>query len=169
MALGTGMIYLLTVQESPPGGPVLSEIPANVLAMERVIMRQHESGGVKLELFARSAVFDERTGEAEMRTVRFNVYEDLDGSRRRQLEGSADRALMSKNNSTVVLLGRVRLDSADGAIIRSERIIYDHKNQRAISPGAVRVESQGITHQGKSLVYEISQQKMTFTSPLFYR
>lgn len=169
MALGTGMIYLLTVQESPPGDPTLVEIPANVLAMEGVIVRQHESEGVKFELIARHAVFHQRTGESEMRAVHFNVYEDRDGSRKWQLKGSAARALMSKNKSTLVLVGRVRIDSADGSIIRSERVIYDQKNQRAVSPGAVRVESQGITHQGKSLVYEIPQQKMTFTSPLFYR
>ena len=169
MAFGTGMIYLLTVQESPPVDHALADIPANVLAMEGVIIRQHDSEGLKLELFARSAEFHQRTGESVMRTVRFSVYEYEGGGRKEQIAGTAASALMSKQKGRVELVGRVRIASADGAKISSERIIYDQKKQRAVSPGAVQVESQGIIHRGNSLVYDIPRQKMTFTSPLFYQ
>lgn len=168
MAIGTGTVYLLSVGESPPVDSDLAEIPPNVLAMEGVAIRQHEGPGLRLELFAQRAEFHERTGESVMHMVRFNLYGLEDGASRPQIEGTAAKALMSKTKSTVELAGSVRIVNADGAIIRSERIHYDQKNERAVSPGAVRVESQGVTHRGASMVYDIPGEKIQFTAPVFF-
>lgn len=170
MAFGSGMIYLLTVQESPQRELDFSELPANVLIMEGVAIRQHEDTGLKFELFARKAVFNERTGTTAMRSVRFKVYGDsAQGGREVQMEGRAGNALINKRKDTVVLAGKVRIVNREGAEIRSGRIVYDQKRERAVSPGKVWVKSRGATHRGDSLVYEIPQQKITLTAPMIFQ
>ena len=169
MAFGTGMVYLLTVGESPHSESILTDLPANVLAMEGVVARQHESAGLKLEIIAHSAIYHERLGISEMRVVRFNIFGDDGEGWKRQIYGISDLALTSKSKDTVVLVGHVRITNADGAVIRSERVIYYQKNERVFSPGAVKVESQGAVHHGTSLDYDIRKDKMTFTAPVFYQ
>lgn len=169
MAIGSGMVYLLTVGESPPRKFIVSDIPANVLSMKGVVVRQHESAGMKLEIIARSAIYYERLGESEMRVVKFNIFGDNGDGWKRQIFGTSDIALTSRSKDTVVLVGRVRITNADGTVIHSERIIYDQLKDLAVSPGAVKVESQGAIHHGSSLVYDIRRDKMKFTAPVFYQ
>ena len=169
MAIGTGVVYLVTVGESPQTESVVTDIPANVLALEGVVMRQHETEGMKLEIIANSAMYHERLGNSEMRVVRFNIFGDNGEGWERQIFGTSALALTSKSKDTIVLVGRVRITNSDGTVIRSERVIYDQKHEQAISPGAVKVESQGAIHHGSSLLYDIRKEKMTFSTPVFYQ
>jgi len=170
MAFGSGMIYLLAVQESPRRELEFSELPADVLIMEGVAIRLHEDAGLRFELFAREAVFNVRTGTTAMKSVRFKVYGDSpQGGWSVQMEGRAGKALMDKRKGIVELVDEVYIVEREGAEIRSGRIVYDQERERVVSPGEVWVKSRGATHRGSSLVYEIAQQKITLTAPRIFQ
>lgn len=168
MALGTGMIYFLAVQETPPEEPLFSDIPTNVLAMEGVEIREHEGSALKLVLFARRAEFHESSSRAVLRSVRFKVYGEGEPGKP-QLVGRASGAVLNKRKGWVVLIGEVRISNSEGTQIGSEQIEYNQKTEIVVSPGEAWVTTGGVTHRGASLIYEIPRNKITFTSPVFYQ
>ena len=170
MAFGSGMFYLLTVEETPQREQPQEELPANVLAMREVAIRQHNGDILKYELFARSAQFDELTKTAVLAKVEFKVFSKAEsGARQVYLQGRAGRALLDNDQGKVVLEDKVRLVDMAGAEIRSQRIEYEQETERMVSPGEVWVKTKGGTHHGSSLVYEIAAHKMTFAAPLFFQ
>ena len=170
MALGTGMIYLLTVREPSRRAPDPAETPSNVLKMTQVAVRQHDPGGITYELMAREAVLDQRTQETILIDVEFMVFEnEAQNPRQAALKGTANRARMDRRGGLVRLSGNVRLITETGAEIRSERIDYEHNKERVVVPGAVWVKAKEMVHQADSLIYDIPSERMTFTSPIFHQ
>lgn len=169
MGLGTGLVYLLTVRESPPRPASVSDLPSNVLAMKRVTVRQHEHRRIKYELFADEAIFDERSETGSLKRVRFRIYDTQAKGKHLAMRGRAQAALLDKKSGTVILIGKVRLRDDLGSEIRSQRIEYDQRKERIVAPGRVWVKARDTVHEGQSLVYEIPQQRMTFTAPKFYQ
>lgn len=170
MAFGSGMVYLLAVRDSPPQVSLSAEIPSDVLAMTGVTMRQHEDGGIRYELLAQQAVFDQRTEETNLTDVELRVFE-INGKRPAPLalRATAGRARVNKKGGLITLMGDVRLLAGNGAEIRSERIDYEQKQGRIIVPGAVWVKVRDAIHQADSLIYDVHRERMTFTAPIFYQ
>ncbi len=170
MAFGSGVVYLLAVRETTTRAPGPMDIPSHVLAMTGVAIRQHENGGIRYELLAREAVFDQRSEETNLKEIEFFVF-DVDGSDPPPLvlRATASRAKVDKKGGLVTLAGNVRLYSGNGAEVRSERIHYELGRERVLSPGAVWVKARGAVHQADSLIYDLPSERMTFTSPLFFQ
>ena len=170
MAAGTGMMYLLTVREAPRGGPAPTNLPFNVIVMTDVAVQQQEQDDITLQLWAKGAVFNERTERVSFRAVRFNAYRRNDEGRNTLfLRGRARKAKFDKKAGTLVMTGDVRVVDLDGTEIRSERMEYDRGRGQIMAPGPVWVKARESVHQGDSMVYEIEGKKITFTVPLFYQ
>ncbi len=170
MAAGTGMMYLLTVREAPREGSVPASLPFNVIAMTDVAVQQQEQDEVTIRLWAKTAVFNERTERVSFRGVRFHAYRRNDEGRNALfLKGSARKAKFDRKAATLVMTGDVRVVDLDGAEIRSERMEYDRGRGQIMAPGPVWVKARESVHQGASMVYEIAEKKITFTAPLFYQ
>lgn len=170
MAFGSGMVYLLTVREPQRHIPAPSELPSNVLAMTGVAIRQHEAGGMRYELFAREAVYDERSQETDMTTVEFRIFE-VEGVAAPQLKvtATAGRAFLNKKRGSITLREHVHVVSTRGAELRSELVHYLDDGRRVIVPGQVWVKAGDAFHEGSSLIYDIPLERMTFTAPTFYQ
>ena len=170
MAIGTGMMYLLTVREAPREGPAPASLPFNVIAMTDVAVQQQEQGDITIQLWAKAAVFNERTERVSFREVRFNAYRrNNEGQNALFLQGSARKAKIDKKAATLVMTGDVRVVDQDGAEFRSERMDYDRGRGQIMAPGPVWVKARESVHVGESMVYEIAEKKVTFTAPLFYQ
>lgn len=167
MAFGTGAIVMLSTVQSPTPEPQAISIPLNVLAMRDVVMRQHEGGGLRLVLSARSAVLNERAKTIHLEQVDFRLFEPGKGAP--TIEGRADSAQVDQGGGTIVLLGGVRLKDAAGGEIETERIKYEKDLDRFTAPGRVVVRAGGTVHEGRGLVYRLKERTLSLDAPLIYR
>lgn len=170
MAFGTGMIYLLTVTKTADLGVEGAAVPIHVLSMKQVVFRQQEGNDIKYLLTADQAVYNERSQITNLDTVNFTIYDNTQAGKGKVLmEGKAGGAMLDKGQGTVLLFGNVRLWDSEGTEIRSERLTYEEKRARIVSPGRVWIKARESYHQGDSLIYEIHKQKFTLTAPIFYQ
>lgn len=170
MAFGTGAIVMLSTVQSPTPEPQAITIPLNVLAMRNVVMRQHEGGGLRLVLSARSAVLNERAKTIHLEQVVFRLFEPGKGAPPTpSIEGRADSAQVDQGGGTIVLLGGVRLKDAAGGEIETERIKYEKDLDRFTAPGRVVVRAGGTVHEGRGLVYRIKERTLSLDAPRIYR
>jgi LPS export ABC transporter protein LptC len=171
MAFGSGMVYLLTVREPPRRAPIPTELPSNVLAMSGVTIRQHEASGLRYELLAHQAIFDERSQETDLTQVEFRIFEANGGGSAQVVvvSATADRAYVEKKGGAITLAGNVRMLTREEAELRSELVSYEQDRKRVVVPAEVWVKAGGAFHRGRSLVYDLQSERMTFTAPIFYQ
>ena len=170
MALGTGTIYMVIVQDSTLLDQEQAPIPVNVMEMKEVVFKQQDGNNLKYELFAENAVYYDQSKVAELEDVLFFVYEeDQNGQVKIFLEGSAGKALMNNKQGKISLFDDVYLLDSRGVEIKSERLDYEEKKERLISPGKVWIKAKDTFHQGTSMIYDIPKQQFTLGAPKIYQ
>jgi LPS export ABC transporter protein LptC len=169
MALGTGILLQLLVSEpgEAPSGSSIERNARNQMRMTGVAMRQLEGERLHWELWAETALFNEKTSRATLEQVRFRVYETEEGKPARTiLHGEAGQATLAPAPGELVLEGAVRVFQGLEVEIRSERLEYDPGRQRLHSPVRTWVRTPSGIQQGESLLYSIPDQKLSLTGPV---
>jgi LPS export ABC transporter protein LptC len=169
MSLGTGILLQLLVSEpgEGPAGTQYEREARNLLRMTSVAMREMRGERIHWELWAASAVFNDRTNQATLEQVRFRVFETKEGLPPRiVLYGEAGQAILEPAPGEMVLEGAVRVFQGEEVEIRSERLEYDPGQQLLRSPARAWVRTPSGTQQGESMRYSIPEQQLALTGPV---
>jgi LPS export ABC transporter protein LptC len=172
MTLGTfGLIYLLVEEPGGPGAPPPRAVQAvNVLNMSGVTVNQLVGPRVRWDLRADFAHFNENSHSGELDTVNFRVYGSAPGTEGEvDFAGSSGRAFVSTDPGSVVLVDKVVLHHGAEMEIHSERIEYDAVQELFTSPGPVRVITPQGIQEGSTMRYHVADERVEFSSPLFYQ
>ncbi|HKI97115.1 MAG TPA: LPS export ABC transporter periplasmic protein LptC [bacterium] len=172
MTLGTAALIELMVRV--PVGPTRVTRPApqatNVLNMSGVTVHQLVGEQTRWQLEAGKATYNENTNIGQLEGVRFQVFDTQPGQPAREaFSGHSGEAELSAEPGDVVLQGSVVLSKGSEMEIRSERIEYDATTQTVSSPGPVTVRTPQGVQEGAAMRYSIPDDRIEFTSPLFYQ
>lgn len=170
MTVGTAALIELLVRQ--PTGPVqVARQPpqrSNVLNMGEVTINQMMGDHTQWELRATHALYDDNTGTADLKHVRFKIFGTTPGTEEEVVyTGRSDEAQLTRDPGDVILIGGVVLNKGDELEITSDRIEYNAKKQLVTSPGPTRVRGPQGVEVGDSLRYSVPDQKLDLTSPLF--
>jgi len=145
----------------PPEAPELR--PTEKIRAEKVSLTVR-SGGKKLwELEAKEVVLskDEQTliVEGLDRAVLYKQGKPY-------LTVTAERARANNVTKTVVVEGGVKAVTADGLLIRTERIEWDDKERKLLCPGEVVVSGKGVTVSTRSVAFYVEKGLLVCPSPV---
>lgn len=177
MTLGTGLAYFLLVQEEVRDeGELVGEVPVDQMLLKGVVMEHLEGERVVWRIQAAEALHNDRGDSTVLSRVIFDIFgapeagTPAPGAAAPTLHGTARRAVLSGSPRRVLLMGNVVMERGAEAVLRSERVSYDHGAQRIQAPLAFELRTGQTLQTGVALDYDLVTEKATFKSPrIFYR
>ena len=177
MTLGTGLAYLLLVQEEEDRdeGELVGEVPVDQMLLKGVVMEHLEGERLAWRIQAAEALHNDRGDATVLSRVTFHVFRVPDtGAPAPEsapvLHGTARRAVLSSSPQRVLLTGNVVLARGAETVLRSERVSYDHGAQRIQAPQAFELRTGRSLQTGVALDYDLVTEKASFRAPrIHYR
>lgn len=183
MGLGTWFLLAILVTEPVPVKPDAQTASgsADVMAMEKVVIRHMDGNRLSWELWAKTATLREDGKLGTLHQVRFRIYPGPEKSgnsnqqkglkpalaRRGVIEGKSGLARLENNPSRLLLEKRVVLRQGREIEIRTGLILFDQKNNLMRAPHKVWMKTPNGIHEGDSLLYSLDDETLTFTRPVF--
>lgn len=167
MGAFTALMIVVLVREpepEPPSGVTAPEF-TNLMAMSNVAVRQMEGEHLRLELWAKQATIHSKGSQAELRDVRFRIYSRRKGTL--LLAGHSGSARLENQPARLEFRDQVVLQKEGGLELRTEHLIFDQGKNLLSTPGGVWIKTPSGIHQGDSLRYSLSDEKLILTRPSF--
>lgn len=176
MTLGTGLAYLLLVQEEVRDeAELVGEVPVDQMLLKGVVMEHLEGERLAWRIEAAEALHNDRGDSTVLSGVTFDVFRAPDAGAGSPgaapaLHGTARRAVLSGSPRRVLLTGNVVMSRGADTVLRSERVSYDHGAQRIQAPQAFELRTGRTLQTGVALDYDLVTETATFRSPrILYR
>lgn len=163
--LATGLAVTITRNFRPEKKleAIVKALPEGVeLSLQDIDYTHLEDGRPRWRLVAEQVERQAASGLLVVRNPQLTFYAERDGREEGTL--TAESGEVSDDYLKVRLRGDVVLKKADGYTLQAEQLDYDHDQQSVTSDAAVSLTSTGMKLQGRGLVYNLKQQRLTLAS-----
>ena len=163
----TALMIVVLVREPGPETPVTLFTPefTNLMAMNKVALRQLEGEQLRLELWAEQATIQASGGHADLRDVRFRIYSHQKGAL--ELSGHSGSARLENKPLRLEMKEQVVIEKSGEMELRTDHLIFDQGKNLLSTPGKVWIQTPSGIHQGDSLQYSLTDEKLILTRPNF--
>lgn len=164
VAAGAGVVWYrqLTVDEEPraPVGPPAGDIKADMVTREFRHAETRMDRTLWVLESAQAEIFEQ---QAHLRAVKIHWYGEMGMI---PLVITSEEGLVDFKKRYATLSGKVRVERADGAVLLTERLIFDEGRKLLRAPLPLTIATPNFTLRGERLDANLSTEHVTLRGPV---
>jgi LPS export ABC transporter protein LptC len=164
VAAGAGVVWYrhlaLEVEQEAPAGPPAGDSKADMVTREFRHVETRMDRTLWVLESARAEVFEQ---QAHLSTVKIHWYGE---SGTVPLVITSEEGLVDFKKRYAELSGKVRVERADGAVLQTERLIFDEGRKLVRAPLPLTIDTPNFTLRGERLDANLDTQHVTLRGPV---